>query len=93
MALNNLKQSSPAQPSKTGPDCTVCAALTELPKDKAALLLGALKNRQWRYSEIATEVAADKTVPEWVRNIAAATYAKHARGDCWEMRRRGEALR
>lgn len=82
MALSNLS-GEPGSRSKTGPDCTVCAALDELPDEKATLLLDALKNPRWRYTDIMREVAADTTIPEWVRNIADGTYAKHASGRCW----------
>lgn len=80
MALSDL-QGEPGD-SKTGPDCTVCLALAELPDDKAALLLGALKNPRWRYSQIARKVGADDTVPDWIRAITGPTYNKHASGRC-----------
>ena len=91
MAISNL--SSEPSAAKKGPDCTVCSALDELPKDKAQLILAALKNPRWRYTEIVEEVASDPTAPEWVRNIADRTYARHANGKCFLMRQRGERLR
>lgn len=80
MALSNLTKEP--GPSKRGPDCTVCAALKELPKKQAALLLGALQNPRWRYSEIADEIAADETLPDWIRAISQHTLGHHARGNC-----------
>ena len=91
MAISNLSGEPSA--AKMGPDCSVCSALDELPKDKAKLLLAALKNPRWRYTEIVEEVASDQSVPEWVRNIADRTYARHANGKCYLMRKRGESLR
>lgn len=91
MALSNLSLEPSA--AKKGPDCTVCSALTELPPDKAELILSALRNPRWRYSEIANEVASDQDLPEWVRGIADSTYARHAKGGCFLMRQRGEKLR
>lgn len=91
MALSNLSLEPSA--AKKGPDCTVCQALAELPSDKADLILGALRNPRWRYTEIVNEVASDQDVPEWVRNIAEGTYSRHAKGGCFLMRQRGEKLR
>lgn len=71
-----------ASVSRKGPSCTVCAALDELPADDAAGLLSLLKNRAWRYTEIAERIAADEDTPEWVRNIHHSTYARHAKGSC-----------
>lgn len=80
MALSNFKK-EPAS-LKKGPDCTVCQALEALPKDKAALILGALQNPRWRFTQIAAEVASDESVPEWVRDIQHQTYRRHAKGGC-----------
>ena len=80
MALANLAQSPSV--SKRGPDCTVCQALKTLDPKDAELLLGALKDPQWRYSAIAAHLADDETLPDWVRGINGGTLAKHSRGDC-----------
>lgn len=62
--------------------CSVCQALDALPPAKAEILQAALENPRWRYSQIATKVSTDTTVPEWVRDITGDMYGKHVRGQC-----------
>lgn len=89
MALTDLAKTEPARARK-GPECEVCDELAKLPPEQAAALEELLANKRWRYSEIAAKVAKDEDHP---LNIAAYTYSRHAKGECWAMRQAGRKLR
>jgi hypothetical protein len=81
MAISELAKNRATQPRK-GPGCTVCLALAELPDIEAAALLALLRDKSWRYSEIAERIRIDEDTPAWVRDIDGRTYARHAGGRC-----------
>lgn len=89
VAISDLAQSQPDLVRK-GPECAVCEALAELPPAEAAGLESLLANKRWRYKEIAAKIAED---PDSPLEIHHGTYARHAKGECWAMRKAGRRLR
>lgn len=76
------------EPSRKGPPCTVCSLYDGLTGPEAQALNDLLGNPLVKYSDIAAGLRA-----EGVGDFEPRTLARHARGQCWEMRRQGRRLR
>lgn len=75
MALTDRLAAPPPAPAK-GPGCSVGQLLDTLPTDEAKALAQAIRNPQWRATQIAAELRAEG------HRIGGDTVARHRRGGC-----------
>lgn len=73
MAISDIKK-----PGKTkhGPTCGVCQALEDLPPKESAALLRLLKDKNWRYTELAERLRAENI------DLKHFQIGNHVRGNC-----------
>jgi hypothetical protein len=88
--MGSMKAILDAIPEATrpGPPCTVCALTARLPEDEAQLFVELLSNPAVQYTHI-----ADGLNQQGFGSFESRTLARHARGQCWEMRSAGVRLR
>lgn len=75
MAIADIRNSS-APTTVKGPPCGVCTLLNELPPDEASALLELLRDKTWRYSDLAEALRGEGHA------VGSHTLARHAGGKC-----------